>query len=106
MDIEKVAKAIEADAGEPLPDLRQALAEADAVGRSRTWNYRVIETVHDGQICRAIHEVHYENGKPVAYVENAAGVAWETDDGEPRRVLDRMREALDKPVLRPADFQK
>lgn len=27
LDIEKVAKAIEADAGEPLPELRQALAE-------------------------------------------------------------------------------
>lgn len=29
-DIERVAQAIEADAGEPLPDLRQALAEASA----------------------------------------------------------------------------
>ena len=28
MDIEKIAKAIEADAGEPLPELRQALREA------------------------------------------------------------------------------
>ncbi|MGJ7550380.1 helix-turn-helix domain-containing protein [Pseudomonas alloputida] len=28
IDIESVAKAIEADAGEPLPDLRQALKEA------------------------------------------------------------------------------
>ena len=30
IDIEKVAAAIEADAGEALPDLRQALAEAKA----------------------------------------------------------------------------
>lgn len=30
MDIEKVAQAIEADAGHALPDLRQALAEARA----------------------------------------------------------------------------
>ena len=30
LDIEKVAKAIEADAGEPLAELRQALAEAKA----------------------------------------------------------------------------
>jgi len=37
MDIEKIAKAIEADAGETLPDLRQALAEAKAgVGRVTT----------------------------------------------------------------------
>ena len=37
IDIEKVATAIEADAGESLPDLRQALAEAKAgVGRVTT----------------------------------------------------------------------
>jgi putative transcriptional regulator len=30
MDVEKIARAIEADAGEALPDLRQALAEAKA----------------------------------------------------------------------------
>jgi putative transcriptional regulator len=37
MDIEKVAAAIEADAGEPLSDLRQALAEATAgLGRLTT----------------------------------------------------------------------
>lgn len=30
MNIEKIAQAIEADAGETLPDLRQALAEAKA----------------------------------------------------------------------------
>lgn len=34
MDIEKVAKAVELDAGEVLPDLRQALAEA-AAGEGR-----------------------------------------------------------------------
>ncbi len=37
IDIEKVAAAIEADAGEVLPDLRQALAEAQAgLGRVTT----------------------------------------------------------------------
>ncbi len=37
MDVEKIVKAIEADAGESLPDLRQALAEAQAgVGRVTT----------------------------------------------------------------------
>lgn len=34
LDVEKVAKAIEADAGEAVPDLRQALAEA-ATGAGR-----------------------------------------------------------------------
>lgn len=37
MDVEKIARAIEADAGEALPDLRQALAEAKAgTGRVTT----------------------------------------------------------------------
>jgi len=37
MNIEKITKAIEADAGEPLPDLRQALEEAKArIGRVNT----------------------------------------------------------------------
>ena len=37
IDVEKVAAAIEADAGEALPDLRQALAEAKAgLGRVTT----------------------------------------------------------------------
>ena len=37
IDVEKVAAAIEADAGEALPDLRQALAEAKAgIGRVTT----------------------------------------------------------------------
>ena len=37
IDVEKVARAIEADAGEALPDLRQALAEAKAgMGRVTT----------------------------------------------------------------------
>ncbi len=37
MDIERIAKAIEADAGEPLADVRQALREAaEAKGRTTT----------------------------------------------------------------------
>jgi putative transcriptional regulator len=37
MDIEKIAQAIEADAGEALPDIRQALAEAaQGLGRVTT----------------------------------------------------------------------
>lgn len=37
MDVEKIARAIERDAGEALPDLRQALAEAKAgAGRVTT----------------------------------------------------------------------
>lgn len=83
------------------------IAEArKAVMRGRTWNYRVIEKEHDGEISRAIHEVHYENDVPVAYTENPASIVWEADDEEPKRVLERMREALDKPVLREEDFRR
>lgn len=32
IDIEKMAKAVEVDAGMPLPDLRQALEEARQIG--------------------------------------------------------------------------
>jgi antitoxin StbD len=40
MNIEKITKAIEADAGETLPDLRQALAEAKAgIGRVTITRY-------------------------------------------------------------------
>jgi len=54
----------------------------------------------------AIHEVYYkETGECRAYTENpvsvfaddVAGIGW---------VLDRMREALEKPVLSESDFSK
>lgn len=35
MDIEKIAKAIEADAGEALPELRQALQEVQDIRAGR-----------------------------------------------------------------------
>jgi putative transcriptional regulator len=47
MDIEKVAKAIEADAGETLPELRQSLAEmqAEKIGRLTTPEQLLVITV-------------------------------------------------------------
>ncbi|WP_039788227.1 helix-turn-helix domain-containing protein [Herbaspirillum huttiense] len=42
IDVEKVAKAIEADASEALPDLRQALAEAKAGGGRVTTPEQII----------------------------------------------------------------
>ncbi|MEQ1591562.1 MAG: type II toxin-antitoxin system MqsA family antitoxin [Thiobacillaceae bacterium] len=45
MDIEKIARAIEADAGAALPDLRQALAEAEAgAGRVTTPEQILVRT--------------------------------------------------------------
>ncbi len=48
IDIEKVAAAIEADASESLPDLRQALAEAKAgLGRKTTPEQILVHQVRE-----------------------------------------------------------
>lgn len=74
------------------------------------WNYRVIEyTDDDGEVIQSIHSVHYRDDVPEFYSEmpvemwscdgvggDVCGLAW---------MLDKMREALEKPVLRLEDFQ-
>ena len=48
IDVEKVARAIEADAGEALPDLRQALAQAKAgLGRVTTPGQLLVRQARD-----------------------------------------------------------
>lgn len=74
-----------------------------------SWNYRVIEFVDpDGEPWRAIHEVHYDDaGKPSSYSEDAAIVMSSDGKGDVKElgwVLDRMREALEKPVMVERDF--
>lgn len=72
-----------------------------------TWNYRVIAFTHDdaGRILEttfyAIHEVHYDKtGTPRFYSLEAARIGWDADEPDaPYSILDRMREALSKPVL-------
>lgn len=55
MNIEKIAKAIEADAGDMLPDLRQAIAEAKArIGR-RTIT-RCATTLDDMKLVQIVKE--------------------------------------------------
>ena len=73
------------------------------------WNYRVIEFIDPNEgPWRSIHEVHYdEKGKPTSYTEEPARVVSFDDGGNERElswVLDRMRDALGKPVLRESDF--
>lgn len=74
----------------------------------RSWNYRVMEFTAEGDSWRAIHEVHYTNGVPTAYTANPAVVFWDQDGTNDQGpwVLDRMREALGKPVLTEKDFGK
>jgi hypothetical protein len=79
------------------------------------WNYRVMEFIDsDGERYREIREVYYAvDGKPNAYSAVAATVmSNDVDGGEDSQgrklglawVLDRMREALDKPILKESDF--
>jgi hypothetical protein len=73
-----------------------------------TWNHRVIEFVDlDGKPWRSIHEVHYADGRPVAYTEGPAHVTWDTDEGDEaaRLTLQRMLACLDRPVLIERDFE-
>lgn len=81
-----------------------------------SWNYRVIVfTTHpdNGEALDThyygIHEVYYDaKGNPNAYAIDPAPVFWDADDdpNTPHSILDRMRDALSKPVLRQQDFLK
>jgi hypothetical protein len=73
------------------------------------WNYRVIEfpAVQDEPARRELREVYYDDaGRPCAYGAPAQ-VLWddEEDPATPYSILQRMREALDKPVLDARDFE-
>jgi hypothetical protein len=77
-----------------------------------TWNYRVLQFVDPAteELWQAIHEVHYdESGDPASYSEDPA-VVMSHDASNARAdlgwVLDKMREALLKPVLVERDFKR
>jgi hypothetical protein len=76
----------------------------------RSWNYRVIEFVTVLETWREIREVHYDSGVPVGYSAVPADVSWfpndVDNDSTPIAILDRMREALSKPVLTAKDFER
>jgi hypothetical protein len=71
-----------------------------------SWNYRVMEFSEGEERWQAIHEVHYREGVPASYSEQPASVQWDAEDsnGTGHGILDRMRDSLNKPVLRPEDF--
>ena len=75
------------------------------------WNFRVIAHVEDspGEDWMGLHEVYYRDDKdgqpvPSSYAIRAAEVMSTEGVVGLRWQLDRMREALDKPVLAEADF--
>jgi hypothetical protein len=60
-----------------------------------------------GETHYAIHEVHYENDKPVGYTENPAVVLWEEEGtSAPLLILGKMMACLDKEILTEQDFNK
>ena len=71
-----------------------------------SWNYRVMEFSEGEERWQAIHEVHYREGVPASYSEQPASVQWDAEDRNDtgHGNLDRMRDSLNKPVLRPEDF--
>ena len=69
------------------------------------WNHRVVDLTaeNEGDPLFAIREVHYEdNGMPTGHGEPF--VMSETMEGL-AETLDRMKEALKEPVLKPEDFR-
>lgn len=106
--------------GGPVPEalkLAQAIPIAFATDQgvresaptpARSWNYRAMHFSSGEEHWAALHEVHYEQGRPVAYAEQPAVVMWDpVEDGELSAVLilERMKEALFKPPLTEADFR-
>ncbi len=74
------------------------------------WNYRIIEFVEkNGDAYQSIHEVHYnKEGNPYGYAEGGAIVQWDVDEADqaPISILDKMRKAIDLPVLLESDFYR
>lgn len=74
-----------------------------------TWNYRVFEWADRKEgTWQSIHEVYYNvDGKPTSYSEEPAVVMSSDPAGNEADlgwVLDRMRDALSKPVLTADEF--
>ena len=69
------------------------------------FNHRVLAREYEIrggiEVCFAIHEVYYKNGKPINYTENAVTVDAYDDEGIEglRATLDRMLKCLDNPIL-------
>lgn len=76
-----------------------------------SWDYRVVRSVFRipgadrDEVSFGLHETYYDDaGKPTSCTEDAVDVSSETVEGL-RWVLDRMIEALAKPILEMKDFE-
>jgi hypothetical protein len=70
------------------------------------WQYRVMEFTDGDETWREIREVYYRHGRPDYYASESASPYWFPHQGPDAalHVVERMREALGGPVLRPGDF--
>ena len=90
-------------------DARALTTGTDAKSATRrTWNYRVMRFESGEDAWEAIHEVHYDGGRLVAYSAEPAVAMWNETDKPlgALRCLARMKEALSKPVLTEAMFKR
>ena len=69
-----------------------------------TWNHRVMlhKGADAGDDYYSIHEVHYDDGRPVGYTEHGVDVGGNSVE-ELRVTLERMLRCLEQPVLTPDD---
>lgn len=92
-----------------VPSVQTANDESSTSSPSkRTWNYRVISFRHGEEAWCAIHEVYYDDGVPTGHTVEPAVAMWDPEEGDDAgvRTLERMREALAKPVLTESDFRR
>lgn len=69
-----------------------------------TFDYRLMDHHKDGdETCIGIHEVYYEDGRPMSFTDEPVRVFGSTV-ADIRETLDRMRRACDLPALKPSDF--
>ena len=68
------------------------------------WNHRVIKQELGGEDYYGIHEVHYEDDKPVSYAGRANTITWHDED-ELDWMMEKFKLALEKPTLTLEDFE-
>lgn len=68
---------------------------------TRTWNYRIV----DFGTHKALHEVHYEDAKPVSYSSNPATFACDPDQDDIASGLERAIQSVrEYPILPVSEF--
>lgn len=72
-----------------------------------TWNHRVIRKTNGEEVWYGVHEVFFdEGGEPIMCTKEPLGL-YHVDDDPIKKLIedfDRMREALDKPILNYEDI--